>query len=83
MLVGENERVRLDHQTLDRLTTLPGNRVSAKQAGVLDQLGATQSLQHRIDLADVHRAAKWPAAPVRAAADGVEIVVERVEGIAL
>src|SRR6202035_617777 len=83
VFIGENEGVWLDHKPLDRLATLAGYRVGSKQARVLHQLGATQSLQHRIDLANMDRAAERPAGSVGTAADGMEIAVERVEGIAL
>src|SRR6202035_5943787 len=83
VFVGEPQGVRLDHQPLDRLATLSGDRVGSKQARILNQLGATQSLQHRVDLANMDRSAERPAGSVGTAADGMEIAVERVEGIAL
>src|SRR5438552_3695783 len=69
----------LDDETLDRLASLAGHRVGTEEPGVLDQLGAAQALQDRVDLADVDRPPEWPAIAVGPAGDRMKVVEQRVQ----
>src|SRR5690606_41272264 len=51
--------------------------VRPEELDVLDELGATQPLEHRVDLPGVDRTAEGPALGVRAARHRVEVPVER------
>src|SRR5438309_3946377 len=69
----------LDDEPLNGLARLARDRVGPEQPGVLDQLGAAQSLQDRVDLADVDRPAEGPASAIRTADDRMEVVKQGVE----
>jgi len=59
---------------------LPGDRVGAEQQRLLDQLHTPHPLQHRVDLAGLHRSAERPSFTVRPAPEWVEVAVEGGHG---
>src|SRR5580693_5089932 len=83
VLEGEDEGVVADLDPLQGLAALPGDRIRGVEPGRLDELGARQALQRRVDLAYVRRPPKRPALAVGAALDRVQVLVERERGVRL
>ena len=55
VLVAEDERVRLEIESLGHLAALAGDRISPEETHVLDQLGPAQPLEDSVDLAHLDR----------------------------
>src|SRR2546429_2743957 len=71
--------MRFDSEALNGLASLARHRVRPEEPGVLDELGAAQSLQARVDLADVDRPAEGPAIAIGTADDRMEVVKQGVQ----
>ena len=83
VVVREDERVRLDLQSLGLLAPLAGQWVGPEDANVFDHLRSAKTLQRGKDLAAQHGTAEWPARAVGTADDRVEVAEQHVEGLIL